>query len=149
MPKKEFIMRGRTPSGESEVLEFSGHKGNGYAYRLTQFVLYPSTNIGTASAEMCGTITAGKTAIPPTDPDFSNPGLIATFVVDHNASSSDGPEYLGVVNDLFLITQDLILTVLDVNASSDVNWQCRFESVKMSGPQEAATNYKQFAISDD
>jgi len=35
-----------------------------------------------------------------------------------------------------------------VNASSDVNWQCRFESVKMSGPEEAATNYKQFAISD-
>ena len=30
-----------------------------------------------------------------------------------------------------------------------VNWQCRFESVKMSGPEEAVANYKQFAISDE
>ena len=30
-----------------------------------------------------------------------------------------------------------------------VNWQCRFESVKMTGPEEAAVNYKQFSISDE
>jgi len=148
MGKKEFIMRGKTASGESEVLQFSGHKGNGYAYRLTEFVLYPSTNIGSLSTELCGTITAGTTAIPPTDPDFSEAGLIATFVIDHNSGSNYGPEYLGVINDLFLITQDLILTVMDTSSSSAINWQCRFESVKMSGPEEAATNFKQFTISD-
>ena len=32
---------------------------------------------------------------------------------------------------------------------ADVNWQCRFESVKMTGAEEAAVNYKQFAISDE
>jgi len=30
-----------------------------------------------------------------------------------------------------------------------VNWQCRSVSEKMTGPEEAATNYKQYAISDD
>jgi len=30
-----------------------------------------------------------------------------------------------------------------------VNWQCRFVSEKMNGPEEAVTNYKQFLISDD
>ena len=29
-----------------------------------------------------------------------------------------------------------------------VNWQCRFVAEKMSGPEEAAANYKQFTISD-
>ena len=33
-------------------------------------------------------------------------------------------------------------------SSNAVNWQCRFESVKMTGAEEAAVNYKQFAISD-
>jgi len=43
------------------------------------------------------------------------------------------------------------LAVQDVQTGSpiDVNWQCRFESVKMSGAEEAAVNYKQFAISDE
>jgi len=144
MPKKEFVMRGRTESGESEVLQFSGNKGNGYAYRLTEFVLYPSTNIGSVNVEICGSITAGKTAIAPTDPDFNEAGLIATF-------TSSEPLWLrpnSVVNDLFLITQDLILTVMDTSAGTAVNWQCRFESVKMSGPEEATNNFKQFTISD-
>ena len=34
-------------------------------------------------------------------------------------------------------------------ASTPVNWQCRFESVKMTNAEEAAVNYKQFAISDE
>ena len=33
--------------------------------------------------------------------------------------------------------------------SDPINWQCRFESVKMTGAEEAAVNYKQFAISDE
>ena len=56
-----------------------------------------------------------------------------------------------IVNDTYLITQDLILAVVDTIAGSpmDVNWQCRFVSVKMTGPEEAVTNYKQFMISDE
>jgi len=45
---KEFVMRGQTVSTaglNTEVLNFSGDKP-GYAYRLVEFELYPSTNIG-------------------------------------------------------------------------------------------------------
>jgi len=147
--RKTFVMRGQTASGETEVLNFGKYKA-GYAYKLTEFQLYPSTNIGGASSEMCGTITAGKTAIAPTDPNFNDDGLIATFVVDHNSGSNYGPEYLGIINDTYIITQNLILMVQDTGGSSTpVNWQCRFESVKMSGAEEASVNYKQFAISDE
>ena len=144
MTKKAFVMRGQTASGESEVLQFSGYKGKGYAYRLTEFLLYPSTNIGGVNVEICGSITAAKTAIDPLNPDFNEAGLIATF-------TSSEPLWLrpnSIVNDTFLITQNLILSVIDSAAGTAVNWQCRFESVKMSGPEEAAVNYKQFAISD-
>jgi len=37
--KKEFVMRGKTEKGLTEVLNFSGYKP-GYAYRLTEFELF-------------------------------------------------------------------------------------------------------------
>ena len=39
--------------------------------------------------------------------------------------------------------------VQNTDSGSPVNWQCRFESVKMTGSEEAVTNYKQFMISDE
>jgi len=147
--RKEFVMRGQTNSGETEVLNFGKYK-QGYAYRLTEFQLYPSTGIGSSSSELCGTITAGKIAIAPTDPNFNDEALLATFVVDHNSGSNYGPEYLGIINDTFLITQNLILMVQDTGGGNlPINWQCRFVSEKMTGPEEAATNYKQFTISNE
>jgi len=149
--RKEFVMRGQTVSTagqNTEVLNFGKYKA-GYAYRLTEFQLYPSTNIGGQSCELCATITAGKTGIVPTDPNFNDEALIATHVVDHNSGSNYGPEYLSVINDTFLITQNLILMVMDTGGNATpVNWQCRFESVKMTGPEEASVNFKQFTISD-
>ena len=55
-----------------------------------------------------------------------------------------------VVNDTFLITQNLILMVQDTDpsAGAPINWQCRFKAVKMDGSEEAAANYKQFTIFD-
>jgi len=146
--KKEFIMRGMTASGETEVLNFSGNK-TGYAYRLTEFKLYASSGIGTAVHEAYGTITAGKTAVAPTDPNFNDEGLIATAASTHQQESYASDHY-SVINDTYLITQNLILMVQDTGANgTPVNWQCRFVSEKMNGPEEAATNYKQFLISDE
>ena len=145
--KKEFVMRGQTESGQTEVLNFSGFKP-GMAYRMTEFTLYPSTSIGTASNEMVGSVTAGKTAQAPTDIDFNDEGLIATTVSAAGTTGSNITTHT-VVNDSFLITQNLILMVQETGGSNyPVNWQCRFESVKMTGPQEAVANYKQFQISD-
>ena len=89
--KKTFVMRGQTASGGQEVLEFGGKQKEtkGMAYKITEFVLYPSTNIFTQAYEMAGTITAGKTAIAPTDPNFDNEGLLATCFIKGNSGASD------------------------------------------------------------
>jgi len=147
--KKEFVIRGQTASGKTEVLNFSGYKP-GYAYRLVEFVLYPSTNIGGANAEICGTVTATKTAVAPTDPNFNLLGLIGTSFLGTHGDQSKPTDTISIVNDTFLITQNLILMVQESSgADTPINWQCRFKSVKMTGPEEAATNYKQYAISDE
>ena len=145
MPK-EFIMRGKTASGESEVLNFGGHKDN-YAYRLIEFKLYPSTNVLTQSWEQTATLTAGKTAHDPENPNFNNEGLIGTTLSSSQATQTYPITEISIINDLFLITQDLLLLVKDTH-SSDVNWQCRFIAEKMTGAEQAATNYKQFTIFD-
>jgi len=146
--KKEFLMRGQTASGLTEVLNFSGFK-KGYAYRLIEFQLYPTTNIGGANFEMAGTITAGKTAEDSINPNFNNEGLIATTHVSGHMYGEIGPsDTLTVINDTFLITQDLILMVKDTKQETPVNWQCRFVSEKMNLSQEAVANYNQFTISD-
>jgi len=144
--RKEFVMRGKTDSGLVEVLNFSGYKP-GYAFKLTEFQIYPSIAILNATYELAATITAGKTAVTPTDPDFSNEGLIGTILTAGDGSPSNAMKELVIVNDTFLITQDVQLMVFDTYGSP-VNWQCRFETVKMSGSEEAATNYRQFTISD-
>ena len=143
---KEFVMRGRIDTGLTKVLNFSGHKP-GYAYRLVEFLLFPATNIPTQSVELSGTVTAGKVVVAPTDPDFNDPGLIGTAILNHENNPTGSNVNYYVVNDTFLITQDLILMVFD-SYSQPVNWQLRFIAEKMSGPEEAVANYKQFTISD-
>jgi len=145
---KEFIMRGQTGAGETELLEFGGRK-TGYGYRLTEFSLYPSTNIPAVDYEMTGTITAGKTAVNPTDPNFNDEALIATALLQDDDSEAYPVSMLSVINDLFIITQNLILMVQSSGAASPVNWQCRFEAVKLNASQEAVANYKQFNIFDE
>jgi len=145
--RKEFVMRGQTNSGEQEILNFSGYKP-GYAYRLVEFSLYPSNGIGSGRYEITGSITASKAIAAPTDPDFSDEGLIGTSMIfAEDTNNHANLFHYTIVNDTFLITQNLILMVQD-NNGSPINWQCRFVSVKMTGPEEAATNYKQFSISD-
>jgi len=145
---KEFIMRGQTGSGLTEVLNFSGNTP-GYAYRLTEFKVYPSAAIGTGGGELVGSITAGKTAVAPTDPNFNNEGLIGTAILFISAGNT-GPYIDSVINDTFLITQDLILMVQNTGGSGQpVNWQCRFVAEKLVNGEEALANYKQFTISND
>jgi len=145
---KEFVMRGQTASGETELLEFGGRKP-GYGYKLTEFTLYPSAP-ATGANELVGTITAGKTAIAPASPNFNDEGLIGTVQLDENSQAAYGPQQHSVINDTFLITQNLILMVQDYGGTSlPINWQCRFEAVKLNSSQEAVANYKQFNIFDD
>jgi len=146
--KKEFVMRGQTASGLTETLNFGGHK-EGYGYILTEFQVFPSTAIGSSTNyQLTGSITAAKEAQVSTDPNFNSEGLIANTMFQHH----DGLwsiSQAAVINDTFIITQDLILQVEDAGgANLPVNWQCRFKKVKMSLNEEAVTNFKQFTISD-
>jgi len=145
--RKTFVMRGQTASGLTEVLNFGKYK-QGYAYKMTEFSLYPSTNIGGQDWEISASVTAGKTAVTPTDPNFNNDGLISTAFQSSSSSTSYPWSGYAIVNDTYIITQNLILMVQNTQGHP-VNWQCRFESVKMSAAEEASVNYKQFAISDD
>jgi hypothetical protein len=146
----EFVMRGQTADFKTtaafEVLNFSGYKP-GYAYRLVEFVLAPSAM--NTDFECCGIITAGKTVKDPEAPDFNDDSIIATGFMGTSASQPYPVKLQFIVNDTFLITQNLLLSVSDTASSPNpINWQCRFVAEKMSGPQEAVTNYKQFQISD-
>jgi len=149
--KKEFVMRGQTASDLQEVLNFSGYKP-GYAYRLVEFQLWPSATGGSGDTfELAGSVTAAKTYENPANPNFNNEGLIATAFMQDDANPAYPITHASIVNDTFLITQNLILAVIDTQSGTPqaVNWQCRFVSEKMTGPEEAATNYKQYAISDE
>jgi len=147
---KEFVMRGQTASGLTEVLNFSGNTP-GYAYRLVEFSLFPSADIGTNTSELSGTITAGKVFEDPVNPNYNNDGLIGVSMFHQNAGTPAGTTINQVINDTFLITQDLILAVIDTQAGSPmaVNWQCRFLAEKMNTNEEAVTNFKQYTISND
>jgi len=146
--KKDFVIRGQTASGETEILEFGGHKEN-YAYRLVEFSLYPSTGIGSGDSEQVGSITAGKTAIAPTDVNFNDEGLIGTAYLGIDDDHRFPSYYNSVINDTFLITQNLILMVQDTSsAGTPINWQCRFVSEKMTDAAAAVQNFRQFSIFD-
>lgn len=147
--KKEFVLRGQTASTGTEKLNFSGHK-TGYAYRLKEVQIYPGSALGSGTFEGAISITAGKSSVNPLEPDFNDSGLIATGYSMQTSHPTLGAGYYqdSVVNDTFLITQDLILEVRDAAGSTPINWQCKFESVKMSGSEAAVANYKQFTISD-
>lgn len=147
--RNEFVMRGQTASGLTEVLNFSGHK-EGMAYTLEDFQIYPSTGIGAVAFELSATITAGKVALDPTAPNFDDDGLIASAFQGAGASINSGPNSPTVINKFYMITQNLILMVRDSGAGgSAVNWQCTFKAHKMTGSEEAVVNFKQFSISDE
>jgi len=146
MPK-EFIIRGQTASGGTEVLDMTGYRP-GYGYRLTEFSLFPSTDIGAVNYEMAGAITAGNAAVSAIDPDFNDEGLIGSSIISDTASREQPSGIThSVINDLFVITQDLILSVRNSDGTNEpINWQVRFKEVKLPGAAEAVANYKQYTI---
>jgi len=143
----ELIMRGKTASGETEILNFGG-RTPGYAYQITEFELYPSTNVGAANYELCGTVTAGKTAVDPIAPNFNDAGLIGATLEAGHGSVGSAEQSKSIINDLFYITQDLILSVTETNTGNPINWQCKFKKVKLSSSAEAVANFNQFTIFD-
>lgn len=153
MPSKEFVMRGKTASDGYHTINFSGFKGD-YAFRLIEFSIYPSENIGGVNVELAASVTAAKVFEDPANPNFDHEGLIAVaqYHVNPSVTAHLTPASLSVVNDTFLITQDLILAAVDTvvgGTPQATNWQCKFKPVKMSSTEIANANYRQFSIFDD
>ena len=144
---KEFVIRGQTAKGLTHTINFGGHKG-GYGFKLIEFDLYGSFNVGAADAQMTAVITAGKTALDPQNPDFTDEGLIASAHLKNDANDAYPISSYAVINDTFVITQDVLLTVYN-NEAHPVNWQCKFIPVKLTVPEEALANYRQFSIFDE
>ena len=147
---KEFVLRGKTASGLTHTMNFSGHKGD-YGFRLIDFKLWPSTDIGTKNGELSATLTAAKTYEDPSNPNFDNEGLIGTSLFIVNLYPEYGNHSKTLINDTFIVTQDLILAVVDTFAGAPmaVNWQCKFMPVKLSSTEAALTTYSQFSIFDE
>ena len=156
MPTEDFVMRGKTPSGEYTRLNFS--MKNGYAFRLMDFEIYFSSGIGTTNQELMASVTADKlTGSPPAspadpqNPDFSQEGLIANATLSTYPPSNLGSMASTVVNDTYLISQDIFIAVLDsvTGSPADVNWQCTFRPVKLTETEQANVNFRQFSVFDD
>lgn len=149
MPK-EFILRGKIAVNGQTKLNFSGGD-RAYGYQLKKFQLWGADDILGASAafEYCGVLSADNVAADPIAPDFNDPAQIgvALWGVTHNLVTHV-PAGSSVIDDLFIITQDLILAISG-SASTSCNYLLKFEQVKLSGPAEAANNYKQYLIFDD
>lgn len=143
MPK-EFIIRGYNTSGTNEKIHLSGHKA-GYGYRLKEFKLWGSTNLGATSQECWGILSRGA-AMDPKIPDFSNDALVGVSVFMTHTSPAYPPQSLEVIDDLVILTQDLRIAVQDTSDSEAINWQLKFEEVKISSSAEAAANYQAYQV---
>jgi len=151
MPK-EFVIRGNSPTGIAETLNFGGYTP-GYAFRVTEFLLFPRGNMATTAFECMGSLTMNSAGQDPVAPDFNDDALIASALLSTSNSGSTGADArpntsYAVINDTAYITQDLTLMVKNFEGTEtgSVNWQIRFKEVKLTGSAEAVANYKQFSI---
>lgn len=145
---KEFIIRGQTAHAKSHTINFSGHKGD-YGFYLTEFKVWPSTSVAGSTDEQLASITAAKTASDPQNPNFDDEGLIGNAMFVSAGDPAVTPGTLSLINDTFIITQDLLILVRDESGGNSVNWQCKFMPVKLSTTEAALTNYRQFSIFDE
>ena len=148
MPKKEFVLRGKTASGPGTETISLGGLADGYAFQLIAFELWPSTNLGGQGASCWGALTRSSSPEDPINPDFSDDALIATASARDRLAQSYGIQPVSVINDLVLLTQDLTLSIHETQNNTPVNWQLKFKKVKVTAAAEAVANYNAFAVRD-
>ena len=147
---EEIIMRGNFTASKGTAankLSFTGVK-EGFAYNIIEFQLFPSISIGAQSAEMAGVISCAGNSHDASNINFNLDEIIATSAFSANGSVPNNPTNYSVINNLYAITQDLIINTFD-SQNQNVNWQVKFKKIKLSGPAQAAANYKQYSIQND
>ena len=136
----EFIQQGRLASGGTKVINLSGGK-NDVGYRLKEFKLWGSTNLGATSQECWGTLVRSNTAVSPINPDFGNEALVGVATFHCHTSPAYPPQQLAMFNDLVDLVADCILMVQDSSDGEDINYLLKFEEVKLSDAAISAANY--------
>tara|TARA_Y100001973_G_C5189474_1_gene329981 strand:+ start:201 stop:641 length:441 start_codon:yes stop_codon:yes gene_type:complete len=143
MPK-EFIIKGYNVSGTNEKIRLSSSR-TGYGFRLKEFKLWGSTNLGATSQECWGILSRGP-ALDPISPNFNDDSIIGVSVFMTHTSPAYPPQSLEVIDDLVILTQDLTIAVRDTSDAEAVNWFLKFEEIKISGAAEAAANYQALEV---
>jgi len=149
--RKEFIIRGKldgTANKGIKTIRITGME-KGYGVRITEFQLYPATDIGGTGLESCASIARGSAPLDPVNPNFDEQALVAVAKYAIPTGPEHGVMTYSVINDLVNLTQDLTIMAEDTSGGNRaINFQIKFKSVKLSGPAEAAANYQSFTIND-
>ena len=143
MPK-EFIIKGYNVSGTNEKIRLSSSR-TGYGFKLKEFKLWGSTNLGNTSQECWGVLSRGS-ALDPISPNFNDDSIIGVSVFMTHTSPAYPPQSLEIIDDLVILTQDLTIAVRDTSDAEAVNWFLKFEEVKISAAAEAAANYQALEV---
>ena len=97
---------------------------------------------------MSGVISCAGNNLDPANIDFNLDEIIGTAFFSATGAVPNNPTNYSVINNLYPITQDLIINTFDAS-NNPVNWQVKFRKVKLSGPAQAVANYKQYSIQND
>ena len=143
--RKEFVMQGQIASSGEKTLRLSGIS-DGYGYVIHSFQIAASTNLGGAGSECFAAITRDNVAMDPINPNWGDDGLVATASAYSYGLAVAGNFTHFLVNDMAILTQDLILSARDTDNANPVNYLIKFKSVKLSSSEEAVENYKQYSI---
>jgi hypothetical protein len=107
--------------------------------------MWGSTNLGAIAQECWGILSRGP-AMDPKVPNFNDDALVGVSVFMTHTSPAYPPQSLEVIDDLVILTQDLTIAVQDTSNAEAINWQLKFEEVKISTAAEAAANYQAYTV---
>jgi hypothetical protein len=143
--KKEFVMQGQLVSSGEKLLRLSG-LSDGYGYVIHSFQISASTNLGSAGSELFAAITRDNVAMDPINPNWGDDGLVATATAYSYGLAVAGNFAHFLINDMAILTQDLILSARDTDNANPINYLIKFETVKLNKAEEAVENYRQYSI---
>ena len=139
MPIKTF--RGQIPIGVQEKINLSTNDGL-TGYRIKKFQILSSTP-GVGDLEYIAQIySTNKSSNVNTEPDFSNPNLLAVIYYQDDARPLY-PESQSVIFDNEVINQDIFVNVTDAGgATTPCNFYIELEQIKLDLNESTYTTLK-------
>ena len=156
MPR-EFILRGKGSGTGADPLAYQRINISGFnsesGFRLVEFEVWPSVDAVAAGGDFqfMGALSRcsfdNRTSFVAQTPDFNDSALIANAQYQYGNSATEAPSATSLINDLAILTQDLVLHTIETRGTSvGVNWQIRLKEVKLTDAARAVANYEQYSI---